>query len=281
MLIHPNATTSDNPQPSNHGEFSISRTHGRRSGDLSTIVPDAPESSVFSQEQDSTFHIESSRKGVNQTVKYSSHAVDNVADIVDTLNISSSATMNYGSGSALGNSTFVKENNIGESDLSFLVSVKVTNESPVIPNHMEFNPVPGMSADRFSSVYGDSFIAGFLEGGEFSAVVSITVHDKSKISRVKTAAEVQLAMAASKPIGGGVSGDMDKEDVWENTEISVTVNWSGGGNIKKPKVTPTIIPALEPPNLGNRKIGILRQSFVPQVNSHTMSPNILRGLRLS
>lgn len=130
----------------------------------------------------------------------------------------------------------MKENNLGDSDLNFIVSVKVTNESPVILSHMEFNPIPGLSPDRFSSVYGDSFIAGFLEGGEFSAVVCITVHDKSKVSRVKTAAEIQLSVAPSKPFGGGFSAEKDKEDIWENTEISVSINWSGGGDVKKPNV---------------------------------------------
>lgn len=281
VVIRPNSASLDNPQPSSNCELSVSRSVGHHSRDISTIVPEPPESSIFAQEQDSNVHIESSHKGVNQTVKYSSHAVDNVADIVDALNLSSSATINYGTGSALGNTTFVKENNLGESDVNFIVSVKVTNESHVSPSHMEFNPVAGMSPDRFSSVYGDSFIAGFLEGGELSAVVSITVHDKSKISRVKAAAEMQLSMSSSKPLGGDVSGDRDKEDVWENTEISVTINWSGGGNIKKPKVCLSFILDSELSNLERRKTGIFRLLFVPQTNSRLGSRNTPKGLRLS
>ncbi|KAK2759483.1 hypothetical protein FQN54_002961 [Arachnomyces sp. PD_36] len=234
VIIRPNTTAVDNRQPDCHCEHGVSRALGHRTGDTSIIVPEPPEPSFFVQEHGDDFNIQSSNKNVNQTVKYTAHAVDNVADIIDTLNISSSATINYGTGTAMGNTAFVKENNIGDSDLNFIVSVKVTNESPAISCSMNFKPIQGLTPDRFPSIYGDSFIAGFLEGGEFSAVVSIKVHDKSKISTVKAAAEIQLSVSPSKPFGSRAHAEWDKEDIWENTEISISVNWSGGGKIKNP-----------------------------------------------
>ncbi|PGH12884.1 hypothetical protein AJ79_03984 [Helicocarpus griseus UAMH5409] len=183
---------------------------------------------------------------VNQTVTYTAHAIDNLADVVDTLNISSSATINYANSHSNGSASFVKENNISESDINFIVSVKVTNELPIYPTHLEFRPMEGLDPDHFSDVYGDCFIAGFLEGGEFSAIVSIKVHDKSKISRVKMAAEMQLsATRYFQPLSGAVA-DRDKEDIWTDTELSISVTWSGGGSIKKPRDSwdlPTIIQA--------------------------------------
>ncbi|OAX80600.1 hypothetical protein ACJ72_05063 [Emergomyces africanus] len=174
---------------------------------------------------------------VNQTVTYTAHAIDNLADVVDTLNISSSATINYANSHSNGSASFVKENNISESDINFIVSVKVTNELPIYPTHLEFRPLDGLEPDHFSEVYGDCFIAGFLEGGEFSAIVSIKVQDKNKISRVKMAAEMQLsATKYFQPLSGAVA-DREKEDIWTDTDLSISVTWSGGGNIKKPKAS--------------------------------------------
>ncbi|EEQ85537.2 uncharacterized protein BDCG_08806 [Blastomyces dermatitidis ER-3] len=183
---------------------------------------------------------------VNQTVTYTAHAIDNLADVVDTLNISSSATINYANSHSNGSASFVKENSISESDINFIVSVKVTNELPIRPTHLEFRPLDGLDPDQFPEIYGDCFIAGFLEGGEFSAIVSIKVQDKNKISRVKMAAEMQLsATKYFQPMSGAVA-DRENLDIWTDTDLSISVTWSGGGSIKNPKASwdlPTIIQA--------------------------------------
>ncbi|KAK2810741.1 hypothetical protein FQN50_002784 [Emmonsiellopsis sp. PD_5] len=174
---------------------------------------------------------------VNQTVTYTAHAIDNLADVVDTLNISSSATINAGNAQTSGSASFVKENNISESDINFIVSVKVTNELPAHATRLEFRPMEGLDPDRFSEVYGDCFIAGFLEGGEFSSIVSIKVNDKNKISKVKLAAEMELSATKYFKPATGAEGGVDNKDVWTDTEMSISVTWSGGGNIKKPKAS--------------------------------------------
>lgn len=173
-----------------------------------------------------------SAKPMSQTVTFTARAVDSLADVVDALNISSSATINYGAAKFFGGTSIVKESTVSESDINFIVSVKVTNEAPVNLGHMQFRPIPGLNPDYFPAVYGDCFIAGFLEGGEFSAIISIKVNDKSKISKVRLAAEVQLA----RPPAGEAVLDKDKEDIWNGTEISISVNWTGGGEIKNPTV---------------------------------------------
>ncbi|KAJ9399789.1 hypothetical protein DTO282F9_3403 [Paecilomyces variotii] len=174
-------------------------------------------------------------KPMSQTVSYTARAIDSVADIVDALNISSGATISYGSIKLGGGTSLIRENTVNESDINFIVSVKVTNEAPVSFGHMEFRPIPGLDADHFPAVYGDSFIAGFLEGGEFSAIISIKVDDKSKISRVKMAAEVQLLpRSLLQPFSSSALLDKDKEDIWKGTELSISVSWAGGGEIKKP-----------------------------------------------
>lgn len=81
---------------------------------------------------------------------------------------------------------------------------------------------------------GDCFISGFTEGGEFSAIISIKVSDKSKVSAVKAAAEAEITIAAAPGLSVGASSAMDKHksDVWDDTETTISVTWAGGGNIK-------------------------------------------------
>ena len=81
---------------------------------------------------------------------------------------------------------------------------------------------------------GDCFISGFTEGGEFNAIVSIKVSDKSKISAVKAAAEAEIAIAAAPGLSVGTKDSFDrhKSDVWDDTEITISVTWAGGGDLK-------------------------------------------------
>ena len=87
-----------------------------------------------------------------------------------------------------------------------------------------------------SDLTGDCFISGFTEGGEFSAIISIKVSDKSKVSAVKAAAEAEIAIPAVPGMEVGASSKMEraKSDVWEDTETTISVSWAGGGDLKSP-----------------------------------------------
>jgi hypothetical protein len=109
------------------------------------------------------------------------------------------------------------------------------------------------AAKLFTKAYGDCFISGgcpsllltsgpswrgvdFVEGGELSAVISIKVADESKITAVSLAASASLAVGPSPlSVGGGAKFDKSHEAVLADTEISISVNWVGGGEIKKRK----------------------------------------------
>ncbi|KAL6716106.1 hypothetical protein ACLMJK_005672 [Lecanora helva] len=175
-------------------------------------------------------------KEVVQIVTYSSRMVDNVSDIVEALNISSSASIKYGTIKGAGSTSIVNENKVNQSDLNYIVTVKVTNETSPLADKMTFNPIPELDNRRFTEVFGDCFISGFTEGGEFSAIVSIKVNDKAKVTAVKAAAEAEMAVAAAPglSVGAKQSVDKHKSDVWDDTEMTISVNWAGGGNIKPP-----------------------------------------------
>ena len=190
-------------------------------------------------------------KNIVQIVTYSSRMVDNVSDIVEALNISSSASIKYGTIKGAGSASIVNENKVNQSDLNYIVTVKVTNETSPIGEKFTFNPIPELENSKFTEVFGsswfpypplspplicagDCFISGFTEGGEFNAIVSIKVDDKSRISAVKAAAEAEIAIAAAPGLSVGTKDSFDrhKSDVWDDTEITISVTWAGGGDLK-------------------------------------------------
>ena len=190
-------------------------------------------------------------KNIVQIVTYSSRMVDNVSDIVEALNISSSASIKYGTIKGAGSSSIVNENKVNQSDLNYIVTVKVTNETSPIGEKFTFNPIPELENSKFTEVFGsswhsyhslslslmsagDCFISGFTEGGEFNAIVSIKVNDKSRISAVKAAAEAEIAIAAAPGLSVETKNSLDrhKSDVWDDTEITISVTWAGGGDLK-------------------------------------------------
>ena len=176
-------------------------------------------------------------RNIVQIVTYSSRLVDNMSDIVEALNISSSASIKYGTVKGAGSTSIVNENKVNQSDLNYIVTVKVTNETSPVADKMTFNPINDLPNSKFTEVFGDCFISGFTEGGEFSAIVSIKVNDKSKISAVKAAAEAEIAVAAAPglSVGAHEAVDRHKSDVWDDTETTISVNWAGGGDIKPPE----------------------------------------------
>jgi hypothetical protein len=177
----------------------------------------------------------------SQSVTYSTRAIENVSDIMDALNISTSMSIKYGTIHGNGNASFVNENKVLDSELNYIVSVTVNNDAQSPAEEMEFQDIPGLPLDRFTEVYGDTFVSGFTEGGEFNAVISIKLNDKSKYRSVKQAVDVQLAVGPpTLEIGASEAIAKEHSEALKNTEISISVNWVGGGEIKKPSVPWTI-----------------------------------------
>jgi hypothetical protein len=108
-----------------------------------------------------------------------------------------------------------------------MIRVKVTNQTPSAPHNFEFNPLDNVDKANLLDVYGDSFISGFLSGGEFVGLVNIKVHDPSRISVIK--ARLEAAFGAAQARGSLDVGDFNLAD---EIETSIFVNWCGGGQIK-------------------------------------------------
>lgn len=96
----------------------------------------------------------------SQSVTYSARSIDNMSDIMDALNISASASIKYGTIHGNASAGFVNENKVLNSQLSYVVTVTVNNNTHAKPAAMEFQPIDELPAEDFTEVYGDAFISG-------------------------------------------------------------------------------------------------------------------------
>lgn len=109
---------------------------------------------------------------VGQSVTFSTRAIENVSDIMDALNISASTSIKYGTIHGNASASFVNENKVLDSQLNYIVSVKVNNDASMTPDDMEFNPIEGVPPERFTEVFGDCFISGMKSSRIFNNILA-------------------------------------------------------------------------------------------------------------
>ena len=95
---------------------------------------------------------------------------------------------------------FVDSNKFKDSDINYLIQVKVVNQNHNPIDLTEFNSIKNVGETDFARVYGDSFISGLVEGGEFNALVSIKLKDKSKKDDISGSLQVKLDLKAWAPL---------------------------------------------------------------------------------
>lgn len=115
------------------------------------------------------------------------------------------------------------------------------NQTTIVDETCEFqaleNIMPGTAA--FNDAFGDCYISGFIEGGDFNGIISMRVIDRSKIDTVT--AKIKQGMSS----GGSSDFNMDIDafsraggstNIAQDTECTISVSWMGGGQIKDPRV---------------------------------------------
>ncbi|KAG2421936.1 hypothetical protein HFD88_005912 [Aspergillus terreus] len=134
--------------------------------------------------------------GVAQSVVWKSSMIDKTSDVTDALNVSGALTIKYNDLiDGTGKGTFINSNKMKDADINFLISVKVVNQTVTDNSLTKFQPLANVTvADSvsFTKIYGDTFISGFQEGGEFHAIVSIKVRDQTQKESIKAEAAVAL-----------------------------------------------------------------------------------------
>ncbi|ETI27792.1 hypothetical protein G647_00241 [Cladophialophora carrionii CBS 160.54] len=173
--------------------------------------------------------------GVSQIVQYSSRFVDKLSDVTNAMNVSAALSIKTGVIGGTATGKFIDSDKFTESELNFFIQVSVTNQEHMPYEYNKFEPIPGLPPGRFTEVYGDAFISGWEEGGEFNAVVSVKLRDKSSATQVAASLQASLGTAA---LSGSVEGQgqIDKSSLDKMAETTISVNWSGGGQIKETDV---------------------------------------------
>ncbi|CEH18477.1 hypothetical protein CBOM_04877 [Ceraceosorus bombacis] len=172
-------------------------------------------------------------RGAAQNVEYQAKFVNKLSEITDDMSISGSLSIRYNAIGGSGSGSFFDAETFYDSDLVYYVSCRVTNSTLAYKDCLSFNPLRSCmtNKDRFNEVFGDSFISGFLEGGEFNAVICMKVHNKSKKRDIK--AEAKVALTAG-PVEVSAQGNVKlaEENVTNNVSTTIFVRWCGGGNVK-------------------------------------------------
>jgi hypothetical protein len=91
----------------------------------------------------------------------------------------------------------------------------------------QFSFIDGVTKETFLAVYGDTFISGFLDGGEFIAVINIIARGKSKVLDIK-----EHLSAGFYEAQNGQNVDSLASILSKGVEVAMSVSWSGGGQIQ-------------------------------------------------
>lgn len=173
-------------------------------------------------------------RGPSQTVTYTSRFVDRLSDVMDDMSVSGSLSIKAGKVGGSGKGSFVDSDKFKESDLNFYISVKVVNQTINFKDALVYNPLRSVDEKKeedFRKVYGDSFISGFIEGGEFNAIVSMKILNKAKKTDIQAEAKIALTAGAVQ-IEAEANVGIARSNIETNTETTIQVSWSGGGHIK-------------------------------------------------
>ncbi|KAI6826177.1 hypothetical protein KC332_g8113 [Hortaea werneckii] len=192
----------------------------------------------------------------SQVVTYSSKCVNKLSDIVKSMNVSYSTSIKKGTVEVAGSNNTINEEKIKQSDINAVVSVKVrdaskdqmssltdqvVNQTTIVDETATFQPVKGIlpGSTDFNERFGDCYISGFIEGGDFNGIVSMRVLDRSKTDEVVSRIKKSVGSSGNKNEFtldmDSFSNDSTASEVDKDTESTVSVAWMGGGQVKDPK----------------------------------------------
>ncbi|KAF2738961.1 hypothetical protein EJ04DRAFT_583374 [Polyplosphaeria fusca] len=191
--------------------------------------PDAPTDTLY----------EHGEKQIAQEVTYKTSVIDKVTDVTSAMNINPAFSIKYDTLNVSGNGDFLNISKVKESDISFMITVKVINQ--IIYDHSltKFQPISGLKAQNFADVYGDCFISGWQEGGSFVAVISVKAKDQEQADLIKAEAAIEFTkeFQNQKKLGLDVKGSFGKsgQEFLKQNETTISVTWTGGGqHLKSP-----------------------------------------------
>ncbi|CCM04548.1 uncharacterized protein FIBRA_06729 [Fibroporia radiculosa] len=158
---------------------------------------------------------------------YDSVEINSYEELTKSLHITAGAAITGWGQSGKVDVEYLDRESFEKSDITFEVKVDVEHQGRTT-NDYSFNwtdpPNP-------NTTYGDRFISGFVEGGHFYALVSITSFNQSQSQKVKEAAQVTMTMYGTS---GEVSQEVERaiETLKQNSTIRISINETSGGKRK-------------------------------------------------
>ncbi|KAK0528577.1 hypothetical protein OC835_004614 [Tilletia horrida] len=173
--------------------------------------------------------------GPSQTVTYNARFIDKLSEISDDLNASAALSIKTAQFGGSGSGSWLSTTKFFDSDIKFYLSVKVQSQSINFKDALEYNPIHSVNEankEKFTECFGDSFISGFLEGGELNAVILMKVHNEGMKKDLMAEAQVALTGQGDLNLEGQGNIKLAKENLAANTETTIMVRYCGGGSIK-------------------------------------------------
>lgn len=177
-----------------------------------------------------------------QNVSYNYSMIESVEDFYDALDVDVKANARYMFGSASAKFQFSQSLHVNTQSIYVVGRCTVVN-SFLQTLHPAMLPDAAAllskgQAERFREAYGDSFVRGFQNGGQFYIVISITSSSRDEARKVGADVKAGVQFLVG---GGSVSVSVDKvvKQSSSTCEFSVAMLQSGGkGN--EASLTPTI-----------------------------------------
>ncbi|KAJ5653741.1 hypothetical protein N7490_000744 [Penicillium lividum] len=180
-------------------------------------------------------------RNVSQVVNYASCFTDKISDIAQSMNVAPASAINNENIRVSGKSLPVDESKFASADVNVMVSVKVVNQTTILPNSMRFLgnsnrdacPMNEWTSKEFHDIYGDCFISGFIEGGELHGVVSVRALNRGESGSIEAVLKSALNSASSPDeFAYTPESASTLEKALGRSETTINVHWMGGGQIK-------------------------------------------------
>lgn len=115
---------------------------------------------------------------------------------------------------------YLDTNALKDSDATYNITVSVDNQRLVVPEMTEFQPIDYIEPSRFTEVYGDCFISGFIEGGLFNANIHLKRKEETKEKDIGGGGEASLNVSGLD-VKGEIKGGMTNNEYKKNFETTI------------------------------------------------------------
>ncbi|KAF7309460.1 hypothetical protein MIND_00316800 [Mycena indigotica] len=179
-------------------------------------------SNANSQVASSKVSFNETSRPLNEQARVTAKFITRFPDLVQVLGVTPASHIKRGRQYA----DLLNVDDFNDHHIHYVVHVLVTQEVSSSIELTELNVIATLPKKDFSAIYGDCFISGFNEGGEFIALISLKLEEPSSanIRAVKSYLEGQIGFAAS-PLA-----TVDPKQLPDH-DIKIVTHVRGGDNL--------------------------------------------------